>query len=297
MNLKRDTQKGFGYTLIAFLTWGVLPIYWKWLKMVPAWEILAHRIFWSFIFVVIILAYRKKLRLKKWLTNAKALKTLTITALLIGSNWGVYIYAVNADRIVEASLGYYITPLVNVGLGMILLKERLDLMKKTALLLAATAVIYLTIDYGKFPWLSLFLAFSFGFYGLLKKTSGIEALPALAIETLILAPVALLFIGTKWIDNTGYLFNSSTTTNILLIATGIVTTLPLLWFALGAQRIPLTSVGFMQYIGPSIMLLIGILVYNEPFQYEQIIAFSLIWIALVFYSLSMINNRLRTKQR
>ncbi|MCL3779842.1 EamA family transporter RarD [Prolixibacteraceae bacterium JC049] len=296
MELANETKRGYGYTVIAFLSWGVLPIYWKWLKEIPAWEILAHRIFWSFVFVVLILIYRKKLKLKQWLSDKKAMKALVVTALLVGSNWGVYIYAVNADRIVEASLGYYITPLVNVALGMLLLNEKLDRLKMVALILAALAVVYLTIDYGKFPWLSIYLAFSFGFYGLLKKTSGVEAMPALAVETLILTPLAIVFIGMQWFNDSGALFTSSLNTHLLLIGTGVVTTLPLLWFGLGAQRIPLSSVGFIQYIGPSLMLLIGIVLYKEPFRYEQIIAFSLIWLALGFYSYSMIKNRLQKKK-
>ncbi len=291
MNSNRDSVLGYFYAFLAFIAWGILPVYWKLLKAVPAWEILAHRIFWSFIFLFILLLIKQRHRIFGLLRSRKTRNTLLITSLLIGSNWGVYIYAVNTRQIVEASLGYYITPLINVALGMLVLHERLDKLKFIALLLAVAAVAYLTIDYGHFPWIALYLAFSFGFYGLLKKTSGIEAMPALAIETLMITPFAALFIVWKLFDGTGYLFAGDPVTNILLIVTGVVTSMPLFWFAMGAQRISLTSVGFMQYIAPTLMLLLGIIVYGESFRYEQSIAFGCIWVALVFYSVSMLKRK------
>lgn len=290
MKKSENTNMGYVYALQAFFAWGILPVFWKLLSHVSALEILSHRIFWSFVFVFILLIWSKKERVKNLLKQKKSRKSLIISSLLIGSNWGLFIYAVNTNQIVEASLGYYINPIVNVLLGLIVLQEKLDKLKIAALFIASLAVIYLTIDYGQFPWIAIYLAVSFGLYGLVKKTAGIEAIPALAIETLILTPFAALFIGYKMWMETGAFFAGSFSTNLYLVLTGVVTTLPLYWFAKGAQRIPLSALGFMQYIGPSLMLLIGVLIYHEDFRYEQGIAFGMIWFALALYSFSMIRN-------
>ncbi|MFT5749183.1 MAG: chloramphenicol-sensitive protein RarD [Ancylomarina sp.] len=290
MDKRSSTTAGYIYTLQAFLAWGILPIYWKLLNSVPALEILAHRIFWSFIFLFIWLLFTKQKRIWDLLKQRKTRNSLLLSSLLIGSNWGLYIYAVNSNQIIEASLGYYITPLMNIILGMIVLKERLDKLKLIALIIACLSVIYLTLDYGQFPWISIYLAVSFSLYGLIKKTAGIEAMPALSIETLILTPIAAAFIGYKMILGSGTLFVGPSFIDIMFIMSGVATTLPLYWFAKGAQRIPLSSVGFMQYIAPSIMLIIGIVIYGETFNHEQVIAFGMIWIALALYTISMIRN-------
>jgi len=295
MSTQQSQASGYLYTFQAFLTWGLLPIYWKWLSHIPALEILAHRIFWSLIFVMLFLVWKKNLKLTPIFRNKKSLTTLIITGFLVGSNWGIYIYAVNANHIVEASLGYYITPLLNVALGILFLKERLNRIQLIALLLAATAVIYLTVDYGRFPWISIYLAVSFGVYGLLKKMSGVEAMPALAIETLALTPFAFGYIIWKMIDGSGHLFMESRTVDFLLIMAGVATTMPLYWFGLGAKRISLTSVGFMQYIGPTIMLFLGIFIYQEEFPIEKQIAFFFIWLALALYSYSVFRGYRKQK--
>jgi len=290
MGERSSTTAGYIYTLQAFLAWGILPIYWKLLNSVPALEILSHRIFWSFIFLFLWLLLTKQKRTWNLLKQKKTRNSLLLSSLLIGSNWGLYIYAVNSNQIIEASLGYYITPLMNIMLGMLVLKEKLDKLKLSALIIASFSVLYLTLDYGQFPWIAIVLAVSFSIYGLIKKTAGIEAMPALNIETLLLTPIAAGFIGYKLIAGTGSLFVGSSSIDLLFIMSGVATTLPLYWFAKGAQRIPLSSVGFMQYIGPSIMLIIGIVMYGETFKQEQAIAFGLIWIALVLYTISMIRN-------
>ncbi len=297
MSTQQSQATGYIYTLQAFLSWGLFPIYWKMLSHIPAVEVLAHRIFWSLIFVLLFLFWQKKLKLTSIFQNKKSLLTLIITGILIGSNWGVFIYAVNAKHIVEASLGYYITPLLNVVLGILFLNERLNKIQLIALLLAATAVVYLTVDYGCFPWISIYLASSFGVYGLLKKMSGVDAMPALAIETLVLAPFALGYIIWKMIDGSGHLFMESRTIDFLLIMAGVVTTMPLYWFGLGAKRISLTSVGFIQYIGPTIMLFLGIFMYQETFPPEKQVAFSFIWLALALYSYSLIIQYRRKKAK
>jgi len=295
MEKRSNTTAGYIYTLQAFLAWGILPIYWKLLNSVPALEILAHRIFWSFIFLFLWLLFTKQQRIWDLLKQRKTRNSLLLSSLLIGSNWGLYIYAVNSNQIIEASLGYYITPLMNIILGMIVLKERLDKLKLLALIIACLSVVYLTLDYGQFPWISIYLAVSFSLYGLIKKTAGIEAMPALSIETLILTPIAAAFIVYKMILGSGALFEGPNFIDMLFILSGVATTLPLYWFAKGAQRIPLSSVGFMQYIAPSIMLLIGIVMYGETFKQEQAIAFGMIWIALVLYTISMIRNTRKNK--
>ena len=290
MESTKNTSMGYVYALQAFFAWGILPIFWKLLSNVSALEILAHRIFWSFIFLVFLLLWTKQKNVLNLLKQKKTRRSLLISSLLIGLNWGLFIYAVNANQIVEASLGYYINPIVNVLLGMLVLNEKLDKLKLSALLIASIAVIYLTIDFGEFPWIAIVLACTFGFYGLVKKTAGLEAIPALTIETLLLTPFAAIFIGYKLWTGTGALFSISLTTDSYLMLAGIVTTLPLYWFTKGAQRIPLSALGFMQYIGPSLMLLIGVVIYGEVFRYEQAIAFGLIWFALVLYSISMFRN-------
>jgi len=295
MGQRSSTTAGYIYTLQAFLAWGILPIYWKLLNTVPALEILAHRIFWSFIFLLLWLLWSKQKRIWELFKQKKSRNSLLLTSLLIGSNWGLYIYAVNSNQIIEASLGYYITPLMNIMLGMLVLKEKLDTLKLSALIIASFSVLYLTFDYGQFPWIAIYLAVSFSIYGLIKKTAGIEAMPALTIETLILTPIAGAFIGFKLLTGTGAMFVDSTSTDLLFVMSGVATTLPLYWFAKGAQRIPLSSVGFMQYIGPSLMLIIGIVMYGESFKTEQALAFVLIWIALVLYTVSMIRNTRRVR--
>ncbi|MBK3518638.1 EamA family transporter RarD [Carboxylicivirga marina] len=295
MASQQEQTSGYLYTFMAFLTWGLFPIYWKMLSHIDAMEVLAHRIFWSLIFVLLLLFWKKKLHLTPIFKNKKALSTLIITGILIGANWGIFIYAVNAGHIIEASLGYYITPLLNVGLGMLFLNERLNKVQFVALILAAAAVLYLTIDFGRFPWISILLASSFAIYGLLKKLSGVEALPSLAIETLVLAPLALAFIIYKMAQGTGALFAENRTIDFLLIMAGVVTTMPLYWFGIGAKRISLTSVGFMQYIGPTIMLFLGIFMYHEGFPQEKQIAFAAIWVALALYSYSVVTGYRRRK--
>ncbi|WP_372751451.1 EamA family transporter RarD [Labilibaculum sp.] len=293
MEKSKDNKMGYVYAMQAFFAWGILPIFWKLLSHVSAFEILAHRIFWSFIFLAFFLFWTRQSKLLNLLKQKKTRNSLITSSLLIGVNWGFFIYAVNTNQIVEASLGYYINPIANVFLGILVLNEKLDKLKFAALLLASTAVIYLTIDYGKFPWISILLACTFALYGLVKKTAGIDAIPALCIETLLLTPLAFVFIIYKiWIGTSAF-FAGNFLTDIYLILTGIVTSFPLYWFAKGAQRIPLSALGFMQYIGPSLMLLIGVLIYKEKFRHEQAIAFGMIWCALFLYTFSMIRNTKR----
>lgn len=273
--------------------WGVLAIYWKSLKLVGSWELLSNRVIWSFIMLTLFLSIKKKNQIQEIWHNKKNRKALLTTALLIGTNWGVFIYAVNNDQIVQASLGYYITPLVNMFLGIVILKEKLTKIKIVALFIVVASVFYLTISAGQFPYISFILAFSFGFYGLLKKTTLVDTLPSLAFETIVLLPFAVLYQGYLFLNNNNSLITEDIRTIFLLIGTGIITILPLYWFTKGAKRIDLTSVGFFQYIAPTIMLLIGIFIYNEPFERKEVLAFITIWIAIGIYMFSLITNKRR----
>ncbi len=274
------------YALGAFTLWGLLPVYWKWLAAVPAGEILAHRVFWSACFVTGLLLALGRRDFLKLLTGARTRSSLIVTGLLIGVNWFTYIYAVNSGQVIEASMGYYINPLISILLGMIVLKERLTPLQTAALFLAAAGVLIVTVNYGRMPWIALILSGTFGLYGLLKKTANLDALSSLAIETLLLAPFAAGYILLNLYNDTGAAGRLGTQTDLLLIFSGVVTALPLYWFAQGARRIPLSRVGFLQYIAPSLMLMIGVFLFKEAFTLIHAISFGCIWAALLLYSLS-----------
>ena len=288
----KQILKGYFYVLLAFLMWGFLAIYWKQLKHINSWELLANRIIWSFVILYLFLIATKNFSLLSIWRQPKTRYALITTSILIGINWGLFIYAVNANKIVQAGLGYYITPLVNVFLGIVILKEKLTKTKLVALILVSGAILYLTISIGQFPYISFILAFSFGFYGLIKKTTSVNTLPSLAFETSILLPFALIYQILIWKDGSCSLINNIETHSILLlIGTGLITILPLYFFTKGAKQINLTTVGFFQYLAPTIMLLIGILKYNEPFKIKEITAFSIIWVAIGIYIYSLIKDK------
>lgn len=277
---------GMLYAALAFFCWGLFPLYFKVLKDIPALEIMTHRIVWSLIFLSIILAWRRQWAwIGQVLRQPRVLTGFVASAILLSSNWFVYIWAVNNDRVVDASLGYFINPLVNVMLGFLLLKERLRIGQWAAIGLAAWGVAWLTWHGGQLPWIALFLAASFGTYGLLRKTASLGPLQGLSFETMLLFPLALgyllwlLFIG----DNA--FIAAPTSTQWWLIAAGPITAVPLLLFAAGARRIPLSVLGLMQYIGPTMQLLIGVWLFHEPFTKIRLIGFVVIWVALALYSL------------
>lgn len=288
MGEENNPLKGYIYVIQAFVMWGVLAVYWKALKHIPSWELLSQRVLWAFIFLTAVIIISKKPSFFSIWKNKRDRITLITSSLLIGINWGVFIYAVNANKIIEASLGYYITPLVNILLGIVFLKEKLSPLKVIALILATSAVLFLTIDAGKFPLVSLLLAFSFGFYGLIKKTTKVDTLPSLAFETSILLPVAIGYQLLLFKNESNSMLNIDIQTFLLLVGTGVITILPLYWFTKGARRINLISVGFFQYTAPTIMLLIGIFIYKEPFEPTEGIAFTTIWLAIVIYIASLI---------
>ncbi|WP_042221319.1 EamA family transporter RarD [Oceanobacillus manasiensis] len=289
MNVKHE-QTGILLTAGAYLLWGFLPIYWKSVNHISAGEILAHRIIWSFVFMLLLVALLRKWpsvmeECKAILTNKKQLIAIIFASIMITLNWLIFIWAVNSDHVLQASLGYYINPLISILLGILVLKESLTKRQLVSFILAGAGVLFLTVSYGVFPWVSLLLAMSFGLYGLFKKRLDVGAFASLTIETMFITPLAIIYL----LIIPENVFHSNTIfapVTLLLIGAGIVTAVPLLLFAGGARRIPLAMIGFLQYIAPTIMLILGVFVYNETFTTSHLIAFALIWVALINYMLS-----------
>lgn len=291
---QKKSVRGTVYTFSAFVMWGLLPGYWKMLKSVPSDEIIFHRNIWTFaVSITLVFLTGRRKALKNILKSGRLRIIVFFSSVTIVVNWLIYVYAVNTGQIVEASLGYFINPLVNIFLGMIVLKERLTRMQISALLLAAGAVIYMAADFGHFPWIAVVLAFSFGLYGLIKKMGDLDSIASLSVETLFLLPAAVVVLLFRWHNGTGTMGNVSLTMDLILSGTGVISALPLFFFAQGARMIPLSRVGFLQYISPSIMLLIGITLYGEIFTFTHAVSFSLIWCALALYSVSSLLGRRR----
>jgi chloramphenicol-sensitive protein RarD len=290
-------RKGFVFTLSAFLFWGFAPVFWKLLVGVQPFELLGHRVVWgaAFLGIYMVVTGEWQVWVEKCM-NFKALPMLLLSTLLIGINWFFFIYGVVTNRLLEVSLGYYINPLMVVLLGALLLGERLRPWQIVAAGLAVIGVLFLAIRVGTLPWLSLTLAISFTFYGLLRKTRPIEALHGLFFECLALAFPALGYFLWLSLQTEGLSFaGPSLMTTLLLPLCGAVTVLPLLWFGKGVRLVPLSFVGFMQYIAPSITFLLGVFVYGEPFSQEQLITFSFIWAALLIYSMEQFHYSKRAR--
>jgi chloramphenicol-sensitive protein RarD len=284
-------NRGILYALLAYLLWGVLPIYWKSIQNIPALEIIAHRVVWAFFFVFVVAWVKGDWQhLKAALKNGKVLFPFLATGILLFINWLVYIWAVNAGYIVDASLGYFITPLVNVLLGVIFLKERLRQKQWIAVVIATAGVIYLTISYGVLPWIGLTLAFTFGLYGLLKKTGPLNSIQGFTLETGFLFLPALVYLILLEINGTGAFPRGPISGNFLLVLTGVATGLPLILFGAAAHRVPLSTLGFIQYIAPTLQFIIGVLIYGEAFTPNRMIGFGLIWVALAVYSLDGVQS-------
>lgn len=268
----------------AFVIWGLFPLYLKPLTQVPALEIIAHRIVWCVLFVMGWLAWQSRLP-EVWAAfrDRGVLWRLSLSATLIAVNWGIYVWAVSNGRVVEASLGYFINPLVNVLLGVLGLGERLNPRQWTAVGLATLGVAWLTVAAGGLPWVSLALAISFGTYGLIRKVVNIGAVPGLAVETLLLLPLALLFL--LWLEQggTGHFGEPPLHIDLLLVGSGLITALPLAFFSTGARLIPYSVVGIVQYIGPTLQLLLGVFLYGEAFAGARAIGFCIIWAGLAVY--------------
>ena len=271
--------------IAAFTTWGLIPVYWKLLVKVPASEIIAHRFVWTSLFLVGLLSWQHRWpEVKAVVRSRRATLYCLAAGIAVATNWFFFIYAVNIGRVIETSLGYFMTPLVNVLFGAILLRERLTRWQIVSVLLATSGVLYLTFGYGRFPWIAVTLCTTFGLYGLLRKKSGTAAIPGLFLETVLLVPAAMAFLlflktnGTLAFDHSGWWLS------ILLISTGVVTAVPLFWFGYAARYLRLTTLGFLQYLAPTGSFFLGVFLYHEPFTRGHLITFSLIWIALAIFT-------------
>lgn len=290
-------NRGLLYAFVAYGMWGLLPIYWKLLHSVSPAAVLSHRMVWSLVVVAGILAARREWA---WIRriDRRAVLTFVAVALLLIVNWYTYLWAINAGFIVESSLGYFINPLVNVLLGGIFLGERLRPVQKVAIAIACGGVLYLTLSVGALPWIALTLAFSFGFYGLLKKTAGLNALEGLGLEMSILSVPALAYLLFAGDPASPSLLTGTPYVSLMLLGTGIVTAIPLLAFAAAARRLTLTTLGLMQYMAPTLQFLIGVYIYGEAFTPARAVGFVLIWIALALYSgETLLRHRQRSQQR
>lgn len=284
---KSQYVKGLVLGIMAFTLWGLLPLYWRLVGALDAYQIFGHRIIWSFVFLLGILW--KKRQLGEFLQQVKTRRTwirMTAPALFISVNWLTYIWSVNNGYVIEASLGYFINPLVLTFFGMVFLKERLDRLQWTGILLAALGVLYKTATYGQVPFIALILATTFAVYGLLKKLSPMTSLQGLGFETMMVTLPALLFLSGREVAGEGILGNLPLGFWPLIMFSGIATATPLLLYAESTKRLPLNVVGFLQYIAPTLQLVLGIFVYREAFDFKSFLAFSLIWIGLVFFSAS-----------
>jgi len=294
---RHETVAGVLYAGSAFLIWGLSPVYWKAMQTVPALEIVTHRVVWSFLFLMLLtLVQRRWSEFKRVLQTPRTLLILTLTTALVSCNWLLYIWAVNAGYMLQASLGYYINPLVNVLLGMVFLKERLRRPQTLAVVLACAAVVYRTVSFGELPWIALTLGFTFGLYGLIRKVAPVSSLVGLTVETLLLTAPGVIYLAMLEFQAAGALFHVSRSLDTLLIGTGVFTAVPLLFFNLGARRINLSTVGLMQYIAPSGMFPLAVLAYGEPFTMAQVWTFVLIWTALAIYSTDSVRTYRRTKR-
>ncbi|TPE51254.1 EamA family transporter RarD [Maribrevibacterium harenarium] len=291
-----DQRTGYALGLSAYIIWAIAPMYFKLLSEVPAPEILAHRILWSCLIVLLLIAAMGKgAQLLRAVTNPRTLLILISSALLIAANWGTFIWAINNNQLLSASLGYYINPLVSIVLGMFFFQDKLDRPKRWAALLCLAAVAFEVYQFGSLPWVALILAFSFGFYGLLRKKVGVDSFTGMAVETTALMPFALGFL--VWFGSPIGQFQTSDITDwLLLMAAGPVTMVPLMCFAAAANRVSLVTLGFFQYIGPSAMFLLAVYVYGEPLQEAKLVTFALIWCALIILIASSI-GQLRKHRR
>jgi chloramphenicol-sensitive protein RarD len=284
-----EYRKGVLLALCAYFLWGVAPLYFKLLNQISATEILLHRVIWSFVFMVLLMQFVGGFaRLRQLLRQPKQLGVLCVTSILIAGNWLLFIWAINNDHMLDASLGYFINPLFNVLLGMVFLGEKLRRLQWFAVALAFAGVLIQLISFGSIPLVSLALAASFGIYGLLRKKVNVDAKTGLLLETALLLPFALGYLLLTLDSASANMLDNHWQLNLLLVAAGIVTSIPLLCFAAAAVRIPLSVLGFFQYLGPSIMFTLAIALFDEPFDIEKSITFGFIWAALLIFSLDMI---------
>jgi chloramphenicol-sensitive protein RarD len=279
-------RKGVIYGLAAYLCWGLFPLYFKSVHAVPPLEMVAHRICWSLGFLLMLIAGKGAWpEMRRVMSSPKSLAVLTVSTLLIATNWLVFIYAISIGEVLQSSLGYFINPLVNVLLGFVFLKERLERAQWVSLALAASGVVYLAASYGVMPWISLILAASFGLYGLIRKSLKVEPLVGLTVETLLLAPIAFIYLVHRYQAGTGIFLTQSTSLDVLIALAGVVTAVPLLLFVAATKRLRLATVGFLQYITPTGHFLLAVFAFGETFTHTHLVSFVFIWCGLIIYSL------------
>ncbi|MGX0400503.1 EamA family transporter RarD [Staphylococcus pasteuri] len=288
--MSNEYKKGIFFALGAYVLWGILPIYWELIDQIGAFEILAFRIIFSAIFMVLILIVGKHQRqsfmrdVNQLVSHPIQLLAIIVAGYVITVNWGTFIWAVTNGHVLQSSLGYYINPLVSILLALIFLKERFNKFEWLAILFAFIGVLYMTLKVGEFPVVSLMLAFSFGIYGLLKKVVHIDAISSIAVECIVTAPAGLIYVGYLWQQH--QLTFGMNMSSFWLLFSGAITAIPLILFSAAAKRIPLSLTGFIQYVGPTIMFVLGIFLFNEPFDVHQLITFVFIWIGIILYSIS-----------
>lgn len=288
-------KQGIFFGLAAYVLWGILPVYWKALELVSPFEILSSRFMWSCVFVFLLIIFQKKWPLfakevKQVFSNVKTGAAMVAAGITISFNWGTFIWAVNNGHIVETSMGYYINPLVSILFAVIFLRERLDKMQLAAITCAFIGVASMVYSFGKIPWVSLTLAFTFALYGLLKKILPVSALTSIMLETLLITPLALVYEYNLWQQGVSFYASGNLQVIMMLTGAGVVTAIPLLLFTAGARLLPLKIIGFLQYISPTLTLLIGVFVYNETFTASHLLAFGWIWAALLLFIVSQLRS-------
>jgi chloramphenicol-sensitive protein RarD len=290
-----ESSRGFLLGAAAYLMWGLFPLYFPLLEPASATEILAHRVFWSLItMLVLVAAVRRWAQLRRMLGDRRRVGILTLAAALIAVNWGTYIWGVNNGHVIETSLGYFINPLVTVLMGVVLLGERLRPLQWAALGLAGAAVVGLTVEYGRPPWVALVLAFSFGSYGLAKKKANAGAVESLTFETLVIAPVALGYLVLLTVTGASTFTSEGPLHVALLLGMGVLTAVPLLCFGGAATRVSLTTLGLLQYVTPTMQFVLGVLVFQEPMPPMRWVGFGLVWVALVVFTVESLHHRRRS---
>lgn len=288
---KKQARVGVAYGLAAYMWWGLVPLYFKAVKDIAALEVLAHRVIWSVLLLSLLMWVFGKWRVAMGsLRSTRTVLILIGSTVLIAANWFIFIWAVANDRVLEASLGYFTNPLVNVLLGVVFLKERLTRWQTASVMLAATGVTYLAVFYGETPVVALALAFSFAFYGLLRKIVAVDALVGLTIETIFLLPLAILYAVYVAVAGSGSFMSASRADTVLLMMAGIVTAVPLLWFTNAARRLRLSTLGVLQYIAPSLQFLLAVAIFGESFTVHHMVTFALIWTALLIYSADAVRS-------
>ncbi len=290
-------KKGVLFALIGYTIWGFFPLFFKLLHEAPAFQIMAHRVVWSFLLMAAIILYRREMKALLAALTWRIFGLYFIAGTLLAINWVTYVWAVNSGFVVESSLGYFINPLVSVLLGVIFLRERLRPLQWLLVILAAAGVTYLTISTGKLPWISLVLALSFGSYGLMKKLTPLGSLQGLTLETAAVFLPAFIFLIFEQTQGVGAFVNAGLGTTLLLAATGIVTAVPLMFFSAGTRMVPLTTIGLLQYVTPTASFILGVVVFKEPFSSDRIVGFIIIWIALILFTLENLihNGSLRSR--